>query len=140
MGNRTAEEIKIEINGLKHEIILIKAKSDSLIDQKISIERQERELKNRLEEIQGRKGWRPTTGRLEKLDLELKESGFPRYDEDSRIVSVTDKTIALKRDGQFFESVTRYNRETGWRSRAKTSLGSIDAKKALEILEAHNGK
>ena len=138
MSDRTSEEIRAEIDSLKNEIVAIKDMLDNLSNKKLDIEQQERMLKTRIDDIFGNKGWRPTVGIIEKLELELKECAFPHYDEFRRIVSVTGKTIGLKRDKQSFDSVTRYNRGNGWRNSAKSDYNSIDAKKALEIWSKHN--
>lgn len=134
MSNRTAAEIQKDIDALKAEIVEIKEKSNKLVDKKVQIARQEKELQNRLAQINGGYFSRfRSDGLIDKLNIELKESGFPRYDETRRVVSVTSKTIGLKVDGMSFESVTRYSMDTGWRQRARSDWDEIDAKKALEI-------
>jgi len=136
---RTAEQIQQEIDSLNIELIEIKKKSDLLLDQKASIERQERELFSRLKEIRGFRDWSGSEpGLIADLQLELKESQFPVYEGDWRIVSVTDKTIGLKRNSCSFDDVLRYNRDTGWKSRTRSDWGAIDAKKALQIWENHH--
>jgi len=136
---RTAEQIQQDIDSLSSELIEIKKKSDDLIDQKASIERQERELKNRLQKINGYRSMGVNTiGLIEQLELELKESNYPHYDKARRIVKVTDKAIYLKIDGFIFGDEQGYSKETGWRARARSDLDAIDAKKALEIWERHH--
>ena len=138
MTNRESEDIKSEINDLKNEIVSIKEMLDNLSNQKLTIEQQERLLKSRIDDICGKKDCRSTVGIIEKLELELKECTFPRYDDLRRIVSVTEKTIGLKYDKRSFDCVTRYNRENGWVSRSKTAYNAIDAQKSLEIWRKHN--
>lgn len=137
---RTPEQIQKEIDALHAEVEEIRKQSDLLLDKKASIERQERELKNRLNDISGSWGHRCRNyGLLENLTLELKEHYYPRYDEKRRIIKITGKTITLKYDGKQFDDVTRYSIETGWRSGANSDWNGIDAQKALEIWNAHQG-
>jgi len=57
-----------------------------------------------------------------------------------RIISVGKKWIELKCDGQSLDLSTKYNRETGWKMRARDEYGAIDAVKALAIWNEHLSK
>jgi len=48
-------------------------------------------------------------------------------------MSVDKKWIELKCDNQSLDTSTRYNRDNGWKMRARDDCGAIDAFKALAI-------
>lgn len=79
---------------------------------------------------------------------EIEDSMFPVYELTRqwsrviayRIVNVTDKLIYIKRDGN--NEPEKYTKSTGWKFRARSSYGAIDAEKALKIWqewESNNG-
>ena len=135
---KTKKEIEQELEAFRQELVCIKERVEELRKQKEDIAKEETRLGARLKEINGYRQWNTFyPGLILKLELELKETAFPMYNDEYRIIKVTEKTIFLKRNGNEFDDLNRHNKETGQLGRSGSSYGAIDPKKALEIWDKH---
>ena len=140
---KTAAEIQAEIDALQAEIKTIEMRSAEIDALRDKISAEQIELVSRRKELSGYNDWRwYHNGLIDNLSLELLESqkpiyksGTDKWNKATRIISVDKKWIEIKEAGE--TDPTKYNRDTGWRMRARDSYGAIDAAKALAIWNEH---
>jgi len=145
---KTTAQIRQELDALNSELEANIVRITEISELKKQLDNEQLALSNRIKAIKGWQDWRFwRDGLIDNLNLELLESQRPIYKQGTgeswnrtmRIISVDKKWIELKEDGQSLDLSTKYNRETGWKMRARDEYGAINAQEALAIWNEFNG-